>query len=119
MLFVIMFVPLAISSSHGTLYKYHLIFLHNFVSRTVWNKRTFTAVSKRSHYSSVSVVTRLWAKLRCHSSIPGRGKSFVSCCAQPHWLWGSTEPPTQWAPGSSWLGHEADQTPSSDVSVKS
>jgi len=69
-------------------YKYHIFLLHEFVSRTVWNKRKFTAVSKRSQYSSVNILTRLWAKLRCHSSIPGRGKSFVSCSTQPDWLWG-------------------------------
>ena len=82
------FVPLAIPSSQGSVYNYHLILLHKFVSRTVWNKRTFTAFGKRSQYSSVTIVTRLWAKLRCHSSIPGRGKSFVSCSTQPDWLWG-------------------------------
>lgn len=98
------FVPLAIPSSQDTVYKYHVFLLHKFVSRTVWNKTTFTVVSKRSQYSSVSILTRLWAKLRCHSSIPGRGKSFVSCSVQPDWLWG-----LQWVPESRWVGHEADQ----------
>ena len=82
------FVPPAIPSSQDTIYKYNLFLLHKFVPRSVRNKRTFTAVSKRSQYSSASIVTRLLTKLRCHSSFPGRGKSFVSCSAQPDWLWG-------------------------------
>jgi hypothetical protein len=43
----------------------------------------------RGQYSSVSIVTRLWAELlRSHISIPGRGKSFVACPKLPDWVWG-------------------------------